>query len=360
MKSGKNRRTIAFTGGGTAGHVIPGLVVADAVKAMDNAPDVYWIGSKRSQEIVIVRDHGIRFYRIETGKLRRYFSLKNALDIARIIIGTLQAFFLLLKARPSLLFSKGGFVSVPPVLAAKILGIPVLTHESDLVPGLATRINTRFADKILISFTESIRFFGPAYKDRVVFTGNPVRREIVDAAVSSSVKAGTGRPYILVLGGSQGCREINKLVLAVKNDLLNLADIVHQAGPAAEMLVESPGYRSFGFIGKELPVFMTDATLVISRAGANTLNELACLGKAVILIPLGLGASRGDQIQNAEYLEKKEACVVLKSPDPAMFLQAVVNILHDDLLRKRMEKNIKSLYNPDTVQRILTLIRSFL
>jgi UDP-N-acetylglucosamine--N-acetylmuramyl-(pentapeptide) pyrophosphoryl-undecaprenol N-acetylglucosamine transferase len=310
--------SVAFAGGGTAGHVFPGLAVAQRLGRR-----IIWIGSSRGVEKQLVTEAGIQFRGIPAGKLRRYLSLRNISDILATAAGVVASLRILLKEKPAFLFSKGGFASVPPVVAAWLCRIPSWTHESDFDAGLATRINLRFCEKVLVSFAETLAGLPKSAREKAVVTGNPVRAAIYLASPEEGrrfVKAPPGVPLILVLGGSLGSSFLNTLV---RESLPRLGRffVVHQMGErdfaAASVRGEGgagakhPGYFPAAFFGRELPDLMAAADLVVTRAGANTLAEIAALGKASLLVPLPASSSRGDQLRNAEVFRSRGASIVL-------------------------------------------------
>jgi UDP-N-acetylglucosamine--N-acetylmuramyl-(pentapeptide) pyrophosphoryl-undecaprenol N-acetylglucosamine transferase len=306
--------TIAFAGGGTGGHIYPGLaVIAYLVKIFPCR--VFWIGANTGMDRAIVEGAGIEFYGIPAGKLRRYFSLQNLIDIFKVLAGFFAARKILRRERPALLFSKGGFVSVPPCAAASRLKIPVFTHESDFSPGLATRINLRFADKVFTAFADTAAFLPPAVRGRAVYAGNPIRPEFreADAKAGRAFLGITGDdPVLLVLGASLGARQLNELVRECLPRLKERFVVVHQTGPnAAWDLPADERYKPYPFIRAEMPHVIAAATLVLCRSGAGTVWECASLGKPMILIPLAGSGTRGDQVENARYLEKRGAALVL-------------------------------------------------
>jgi UDP-N-acetylglucosamine--N-acetylmuramyl-(pentapeptide) pyrophosphoryl-undecaprenol N-acetylglucosamine transferase len=308
--------SVAFTGGGSGGHVYPGLAVLRKLQTImgGNPPEVFWIGAKKGIEREIVEKEVVPFYRIPAGKLRRYFSFRNFFDLFKVIGGIFGAFFILLQKRPQLLFSKGGFVSVPPVIAARLLKIPVITHESDFDPGLATRINSRFASKICLAYEESRSFFGKVNQDKIEVTGNPVREDMYTADPAKGRERFSipeGKPLILVIGGSLGASQINVLIRGCLPDLLDKAVIVHQTGSTDYSKSEDDNYRVYPYIHEGLADLMAAADIIVIRAGAGLLWEIATLGKAAILIPLGKESSRGDQLRNAHFFEKAGAAKVL-------------------------------------------------
>ena len=329
----ENPVTAAFAGGGTGGHIYPGLAVADALRTLCAKSGVRltvaWIGNASGMDKNIVEKNtgqdGIKsadvFYGIPSGKLRRYFSLRNFFDLFKIAGGVIASFFILLKIKPAFLFSKGGFVSVPPCFAAKILKIPVFTHECDFTPGLATKINSRFAEKILLSYTETANYLSAAAKSKALVTGNPVRPAFYTASAEKGrrfANVNGEKPILLVIGGSLGARQINELVEKNLDQLCRHFTVIHQTGiknVSAEPCMVSEdvkcNYHPFSFIYAEMPDVIAAADVVLSRAGANSLWECSVLGKPMILIPLSGAGTRGDQEDNAAYFEKRGAAAVL-------------------------------------------------
>jgi UDP-N-acetylglucosamine--N-acetylmuramyl-(pentapeptide) pyrophosphoryl-undecaprenol N-acetylglucosamine transferase len=342
--AGPGRETlIAFTGGGTAGHVFPGIAVAEELGCR-----ILWIGSSSGVERQLALDAGLDFRGIPAGKLRRYLSLRNLTDVVRILAGIVVSVHILRKERPALLFSKGGFVSVPPVIAARLCGIPAWTHESDYDPGLATRINLRFCEKLLVSFPQTVGFIAEGSRGKVAVTGNPVRSALYRADSRRGRRllgCDDATPVLFVIGGSLGSSFINRLVGSCLSDLLPQWFVVHQMGAADYAPSHHPRYRTAAFFSEELPDIMAAADLVVSRAGANTLSELAALGKPSILIPLPESGSRGDQLRNAEVFRSSGAAVVLREADasPAKFLEAVGSMLADQGARHAMAEQAAAL-----------------
>jgi UDP-N-acetylglucosamine--N-acetylmuramyl-(pentapeptide) pyrophosphoryl-undecaprenol N-acetylglucosamine transferase len=311
-------KSIAIAGGGTGGHVFPALAVAEEIARLTPAP-LFWIGSSKGMERAIVEGAGIEFKGIPAGKLRRYASLKNLTDLLLTAAGIVSSFFVMARRRPAVLFSKGGYVSVPPVIAASLLRIPCFTHESDCDPGLATRINLRFCERIFISFPETLEYLPAAFRGKAEVTGNPVRSDFRRGNPEegrSLVGCPNGRPIVLVLGGSLGSSAINTLVSDGLPALLESCFVVHQTGPKEFAPSGRAGYYTAAFFREELPHIMAAADLIVGRSGANALAELAALGKPSVLIPLPKGGtSRGDQIRNAEYFRARGAALVLDQQD---------------------------------------------
>jgi UDP-N-acetylglucosamine--N-acetylmuramyl-(pentapeptide) pyrophosphoryl-undecaprenol N-acetylglucosamine transferase len=344
---------IAFTGGGTGGHIYPGLAVAERLASL-NPCRVMWLGSDAGIDRSIVEKAGLDFFGIPSGKLRRYFSLRNVSDVFRVAAGFFAARRLLKKYKPALLFSKGGFVSVPPCAAAFSLGIPVYAHESDFSPGLATRLNLRFTEKLFIPYEETRRFFPEAGRGKLEASGNPIRKAFFDAASRPGEAAARGRAFLglpegarvlLVLGGSQGSQEVNGLVAASLSRLTESYVVVHQTGNGFEGPA-SRNYLPFAYINDELPDVLAASELVVCRGGAGTLWEVAALGKPAVVIPLQGSGTRGDQVENARIFEERGAAISLASDPSAENLMAAVSALEADE-NKRKAMSLAGLKNAD-------------
>lgn len=347
--------TVVFAGGGTGGHIYPGLAVADELRAAADRDGkkirICWLGCSAGMDRTIVEKNvnkdGVRsadeFYGIPAGKLRRYFSFKNIADIFKIIAGFAVSFAVLVKLKPAVLFSKGGFVSVPPCAAAGILHIPVYTHECDFTPGLATKLNSRSAKHILLSYKETELYLKSTCRSKVIITGNPVRPVFYSADSGRGLKflglAGKQKPVLLVLGGSSGARQINELVRENVGWLCERFIVVHQTGiknPAVAEetgCTEKDGYKPYPFIYKEMPDVIAAADVVLSRAGANSIWECAVLAKPLVLIPLCGTGTRGDQEDNARYFENHGAAVVLsrENATSGKLRQALSLLLSEDV-----------------------------
>lgn len=334
---------IALTGGGTLGHVFPTLAVAEQIAKTEKNVTFLYIGSKRSIDKESVTRAGIPYFAISSGKLRRYFSLSTVTDGFRIIAGFFSSRAVLKRERPDVLFSKGGYVSVPVVLAAASLGIRVVTHESDRSLGLANRINARFCDKVCLSFHADME------GDTYVYTGPPIRSDLF-----KETPIPFSSPYILVLGGSQGAVEVNNAIYENLEALTALAAVYHQAGEKGDFSVKAPKYIQVPFISEELGSLIAHASVVITRAGAGALSECSALSAPMILMPLGLNASRGDQILNAEYYESLGAAVVLKEKKDLVAL--VSRILKDEELRASMKSACQKLDNRNSAERIAAIV----
>jgi len=342
---------IAFTGGGTGGHIYPGLAVIEGLKTLQEGRDcrLFWIGSKSGMDQSIVEGAGagitrLEFFGIPAGKLRRYFTLKTIPDTFKVAAGFFAARRILKKQKVNLLFSKGGFVSVPPCAAAASLGIPVFTHESDMSPGLATRLNLRFVrrtgGRVFVSYADTLRFMPADLRDRVTVSGNPVRpvfRCADPAKGRAFLGLGAQERILLVLGGSQGAREVNALIRDSLGELCRHYIVVHQYGP--EQQFDAPQmerYIPLPYIKDEMPHVLAAAELVVGRSGAGTVWESAALGKPMILIPLCGSGTRGDQVENARFFEREGAALVLSAGagDGPMELAHAVSAIADNPARR--------------------------
>jgi UDP-N-acetylglucosamine--N-acetylmuramyl-(pentapeptide) pyrophosphoryl-undecaprenol N-acetylglucosamine transferase len=335
---------IAFTGGGTGGHIYPGLAVAAELKKMLEGREhrIFWIGSSAGIDAGLVKNAGIEFFGIPSGKLRRYFSLRTIVDFFKVIAGYFAARRILKKQKAQLIFSKGGFVSVPPCAAAASLKIPVFTHESDYSPGLATKINAQFVSgrgKIFTAYEDTAIFFPPKIRKRIMVTGNPVRsifNEADPAKGRAFINVADDARILLVLGGSQGAQEINELIRAILPALTDTYTVVHQTGPAFEWdIPESECYKPFPYIKEEMPHVMAAAEIVMGRSGAG-IWEWAFLGKPMLLIPLRGSGTRGDQVENAHFFQKAGAAEILLSPAADELILAVNSLAKDTKKREDM------------------------
>ncbi len=351
-------KKILFTGGGTGGHVYPALAVIDKLDRSDW--DILWLGSNKGMEKKIIDQRKIPFYSIPCGKLRRYFSFLNFIDIFKIIGGFFGSLFILLKLKPALVFSKGGFVTVPPVAAASLLGIPVFTHDSDIGPGLATKINALWADRILVSSEESRKFFSGTKKDKVYVTGNPVRAELFrgDARKGREfLGISTDLPIILVMGGSLGAEQINNLLRSNLDILTEKYFIIHQTGKKNYQEIHQNNYYSAPYFNEELSHIFKITTLVISRSGAGAVWEFAAAGLPSILIPLESG-SRGEQVKNAEVFQEQGCSSVLRGDiRPETFVEEIEKILDNEDNLKKMTDAAHEWSSKDSASLISDMIQ---
>lgn len=305
-------KRIVLTGGGTAGHVTPNIALLPRLQELGY--DVHYIGSYQGIEKTLIEGCHIPYYGISSGKLRRYFDLKNFSDPIHVVKGFLEASKLLKELKPDVVFSKGGFVSVPVVLAAKKRHIPVVIHESDMTPGLANKISIPAASKICCNFPETLNHLP---KEKAVLSGSPIRKELLMGDRSKALRftglSGT-KPILLIIGGSLGSIVVNEAVRSILPKLLKNFEIIHICGKGKldQTLTALNGYVQYEYIDKELKDLFALSDIVISRAGANSICEFLALRKPALLIPLSAAASRGDQILNAHSFEKQGFAAVLE------------------------------------------------
>ena len=308
-------KKIVLTGGGTAGHVTPNIALIPELQKQGY--EVHYIGSYDGIEKKLIEKLNIPYYGISSGKLRRYIDLKNLSDPFKVIKGLAQARRLLGKIKPDVVFSKGGFVSVPVVLAAKSRKIPCIIHESDMTPGLANKICIPCAQRVCTNFPETLKHL-PA--EKAVLTGSPIRTELFNGNKEKGLKFcgfDDSKPVILIIGGSLGAVAENNAVRAILPQLLEKFQIIHLCGKGKldESLKDVKGYVQFEYIHDELSDLMAASDIFISRAGANAICEILALRKPNILIPLSAQASRGDQILNAASFEKQGYSIVIQEED---------------------------------------------
>lgn len=349
-------KKIVLTGGGTAGHVTPNIALIPELKKAGY--DVHYIGSYDGIEKKLIERLGIPYYGISSGKLRRYIDIKNLSDPFKVIKGFAQARHLLGKIKPDVVFSKGGFVSVPVVVAAKTRKIPCIIHESDMTPGLANKICIPCATRVCTNFPETMKHI-PAQKG--VLTGSPIRKELFHGDKENGLKFcgfDNNKPVILIIGGSLGAVAVNNAVRSILPALLEKYQVIHLCGKGKtdESLLNTRGYVQYEYIQDELPDLMAAADLIISRAGANAICEILALRKPNILIPLSAEASRGDQILNAASFEKQGYSIVIQENEITddKLLEAVNKADNDS------EKYIKAMERSqlnNSIEKIVGLIK---
>ena len=318
---------IVLTGGGTAGHVTPNIAMIPRLKELGYK--ISYIGSYEGIEKKLIEELGIPYYGISSGKLRRYFDVKNFTDPFRVLKGFMEAKKLMKELKPDVVFSKGGFVTVPVVIAASRRKIPTFIHESDMTPGLANKICIPFATKVCCNFPETISNLP---KDKAVLTGTPIRQELLTGSKEKGL-AFTGlspdKPVILIIGGSLGATAVNEAVRSILPELLEDFQVMHLCGKGKldENLKNTKGYVQYEYIKKELADLFALADIVISRAGANAICELSALNKPNLLIPLSARASRGDQILNARSFEHLGYSTVLEEEE--ITKDSLLDAVHD-------------------------------
>ena len=343
---------IVLTGGGTAGHVTPNIALIPRLKELGY--EISYIGSYDGIEKKLIEEMNIPYYGISSGKLRRYFDLKNFSDPFRVAKGYFEALHLMKRYKPDVVFSKGGFVAVPVVLAAKHYKIPVIIHESDMTPGLANKICIPSATKVCCNFPETVKSL-PA--DKAVLTGTPIRQELLNGSKEAAREFcgfTDDKPVLMVIGGSLGAVAVNEAVRAALPELLKQFQIIHLCGKGKvdDSLKEIKGYCQFEYIKNELRDLFALADVVISRAGANAICELLALRKPNLLIPLSARASRGDQILNAHSFERQGFSLVIEEEQltNATLLDAVHN------LYENREQFINAMHNSRQQDPIATII----
>lgn len=321
-------KRIILTGGGTAGHVTPNIALLPKLRELGY--EVQYVGSYDGIEKKLIEELGVPYHGIASGKLRRYFDLKNFTDPFRVVKGFFQAKKVLREVRPDIVFSKGGFVSVPVVQAAKQLHIPVIIHESDMTPGLANKLAIPAATKVCCNFPETIPYLP---EGKAVVTGSPIREELRSGnklAALDFCGFTSDKPVLLVIGGSLGSVAVNHAIRSILPDLLRTFQVIHLCGKGNldESLNGTRGYVQYEYIKQELADLFALADVVVSRAGANAICELLELRKPNLLIPLPASASRGDQLLNAESFRKQGFSEVLQEETitPKLLLATVSSL----------------------------------
>ena len=347
---------IVLTGGGTAGHVTPNIALIPRLKELGY--EISYIGSYDGIEKKLIEEMNIPYYGISSGKLRRYFDLKNFTDPFRVLKGFGEAKKLLKQLKPDVVFSKGGFVTVPVVIAAGRRKIPTIIHESDMTPGLANKLCIPVARKVCCNFPETMKYL-PA--EKAVLTGSPIRRELFTGNAEASIRycgfPDHNKPVLLVVGGSSGSKVINEAVRKVLPELLEQFYVIHLCGKGNldEQLKGIIGYAQFEYASAELTDMFALADMAISRAGANSICELLALHKPNILIPLSAAASRGDQILNAKSFAKQGFSYVLEEEQltDKTLLSAVKEVYEN---REKYKKAMSESGQMDSIGTIINLI----
>lgn len=348
-------KRIILTGGGTAGHVTPNIALLPRLKELGY--DIHYIGSYTGIEKELIEQFHIPYHGISSGKLRRYFSVQNFTDPFRVLKGFGEANKLIKSLKPNVIFSKGGFVSVPVVMAGKKCHVPTIIHESDMTPGLANKLSIPSATKVCCNFPETLEHLP---KDKAVLTGSPIRQELLTGDKEAARKfcgLTTGKPVILIIGGSLGSVAVNNAVRAILPALLKEFQVIHLCGKdkTDESLNHLKGYVQFEYIKQELKDLFSLTDIVISRAGANAICELLALHKPSLLIPLSANASRGDQILNARSFERQGFSVVLEEEELTdQVLLDAIHKLYDQ--RDSYINAMKQSSQQDSINTIIGLI----
>jgi len=359
---------ILLTGGGTGGHLFPLLAVAKTIQKNSKDPVKFlYLGPTNKFTREIFKEEGIKTSHVITGKWRRYFSFMNLIDMIKLPIGIVQSLIKVLIFMPDVVFSKGGYGSVPVVLASRVYWVPIVIHESDAVPGRANRFMEHLADVIAVSYEMTSSFTNPA---KTFFTGNPIREKVLGGDVKKAKETlgiKSSKPVLLVLGGSQGAKNINDVVIKILPRLLMTYEVVHQCGEKnfeetkelagkAGVKLGREGYRLYPFLSdsnEEMRNALSAADLVLSRAGATAISEISAYGKPSILIPIR-GSANDHQLHNAFEVAKQGGAIALKEENltPELLLGKIDILMNDAPLRSAMGERARFFYNSDAAQKI--------
>ena len=351
------KNKIVLTGGGSAGHVTVNLALIPML--VESEWEVVYIGSKNGIERQLTSNLEVKYYSISTGKLRRYFAWRNFTDIFRVLKGIMEASKIVRQEQPKIVFSKGGFVSVPVAIASRLNNIPVITHESDLTPGLANRINIRFSQKICTTFPETLKHLP---KNQGAYIGAIVRSRLKQGKVERGrifCDFESNKPVVLVTGGSLGSASINQTVRSILHYLLPQFQVVHLCGRGnLEAHLEQKGYRQFEYVDRELADLICLADLVISRAGSNSIFEFLALKKPMILIPLSKKSSRGDQIENAEVFKIRGYAEVILEEELTenKLLETIQNVVSN---RQKYQNSMANYNSDSSLDKLFNLITNY-
>jgi undecaprenyldiphospho-muramoylpentapeptide beta-N-acetylglucosaminyltransferase len=350
-------KRIILTGGGSAGHVTPNIALIPKLKEMNY--EIHYIGSHDGIEKKLIEEMGIPYYGISSGKLRRYFDPKNFSDPFKVIKGYRDSKKLLKRIKPHVLFSKGGFVTVPVVFAAKKFKIPVIIHESDMTPGLANRLSISSATKVCCNFPETLKHLP---KDKAVLTGSPIRQELLSGNKISALNfcgLSANKPTIMIIGGSLGSAVVNNFVRSILPALLEEFQVIHLCGKDKidPSLTALKGYVQYEYVKKELADLFALSDIIISRAGANAICEILALKKPNLLIPLSASASRGDQILNANSFQAQGFSKVIEEEN---LTEENLLLTIQDLYKNHMQyiQNMKESKQDNTISIITQLIET--
>lgn len=354
---------ILFTGGGTAGHILPALEVVKELQKENH--EFLWIGSVNGMEKELVTRMGIPFQTVASGKLRRYFSFKNIGDMLRVPIGIFQAESRIRKFKPHVVFSKGGYVSFPVVVGAWMQNVPIVIHESDIVPGLANSQLSWFATRVALTFPDREKRFAA---DKTLLTGMPIRSEVVRGDRERGrtfAKIADEKPMLLIMGGSQGAKVLNDAVSLILPELLQKFAVVHLCGKHqyeelteqhAEQITQG-SYRLFAYVYDEMPDLLAASDVVVSRAGATSIFEIAALGKRNLLIPLSESANNHQQ-ENAEYFQELGISRILleKNLEPHILYENIMKLLFE-VRESDIAESAKKIIQPDAAQKMVGMIK---
>ncbi len=349
-------RTILFSGGGTSGHLAPSIAVADALVRKDRTIRPFFVIADRSDEKSLLESARLGFTVVHAGKFPRGLSLRLLTFPVLAVVSFVESLLLLLRLRPALVFSKGGYVSVPVCIAAWMLGVPVIIHASDSVPNLSDRLIGRFARKICTGFPSAA--FPEALRLKCAYAGNPVRPIIAGASRDAGRRI-TGfsgnRPVLMIIGGSQGSLTINRQVAASFDELLAMADVIHITGQGKATGKNHARYFSRPYVTDELPHLYALADIVVTRAGAGVLSELAALAKPAVVVPLA-GVAHDHQVRNGEALAQADACVLV-TEDRLAELPAVLGfLLASPERRADLGKNLQQFFPSDAAAAVADVV----
>ncbi|WP_418419160.1 undecaprenyldiphospho-muramoylpentapeptide beta-N-acetylglucosaminyltransferase [Blautia sp.] len=349
---------IVLTGGGTAGHVTPNIAMIPVLR--EAGYKISYIGSYDGIEKKLIEELDIPYYGISSGKLRRYFDVKNFTDPFRVLKGFHEAKKLMKQLKPDIVFSKGGFVTVPVVIAAKKCKVPAIIHESDMTPGLANKLCIPSAVKVCCNFPETVKNLP---QEKAVLTGTPIRKELLSGDKESGRRFcgfTSDKPVLMVIGGSLGAASVNNHIRSILPELLKEFQVVHLCGKdkTDESLTGTEGYVQYEYIKNELADLFALSDIVISRAGANAICEINALHKPNLLIPLSANASRGDQILNARSFERQGFSMVLEEEEitDQKLLDSIRSLYSN---RHSYEEAMASGKQMDSIHHILSLIQEY-
>ncbi len=368
---------IVLTGGGSGGHFYPLIAVASEINKIAKEekiipPALYYIGIEEYDRLAL-EEHNIAFLRASSGKVRKHFSIRNIIDPFKIIFGSIKAFWQLFTLYPDVIFSKGGYASVPTLIAARFLRIPVIVHESDAVPGRANLFGAKFARWVAVSYPGTSKYFKKTPREKIALTGNPIRASIAKPAVNgafSYLGLSKSVPTVFILGGSQGAQAINSVILDSLPELLNKYQVIHQTGSAniddvtgmAKVILHNhphmDRYKAFGFLN-ELAIRMSAgaADVLVMRAGSGTIFEAASWGLPSIVIPIPEDVSH-DQTKNAFAYANTGAAIVIKQKnlESSILINEIDRIIQDPVLTKNMSHMAKQFSKPDADRKIADII----
>lgn len=342
---------IIFSGGGTIGSVSPLLAIYEGVKQQRPEAEFLWLATKNGPEKKLISSYGIKIKEISSGKLRRYLSLRNFFDPIFIFIGFIQSFFIILKFKPQIIISAGGFVAVPVVLAGALLKIPSIIHQQDVVPSLTNKLLAPLAKAVTVTFEKSLKDFS---NKKTILTGNPVRADVLSGDKQQGLnffKLDPSQPVVLIFGGGTGAIKLNELVFASLDSLVSFCQVIHITGGKTEAVAEHKNYRHYDFLTKEMSLAYAVADVVVSRAGMSVLTELVALRKPSIIIPM----PGSHQELNATEFFKKNAIKVLHQQNltPKNFSASIKHLLEDKVEQQNLSRNMAKVMHQDATQRII-------